>query len=78
MAAGCAGRRRAHAPLMGASRVWRSARQTGFDAPPVASLRADLAEAIDLQRSAWLERSRPGGLRESLARLEGTLAEYGE
>ena len=58
--------------------AWRSARQTGFDAPPVAELRTDLAEAIDLQRSAWLERSRPGGLRESLGRLEGTLAEYGE
>lgn len=56
--------------------AWRSARQGEFAAPPVSDLRADLAEAIDLQRASWLERSRPGGLRESLGRLEGSLAEY--
>lgn len=56
--------------------AWRSARQGGFEAPAVDVLRADLAEAIELQRAAWLERSREGGLRDSLARLEGTLAEY--
>lgn len=56
--------------------AWRSARQSGFSAPSVSELRADLREAIELQRAAWLERSRPGGLRESLGRLQGTLAEY--
>lgn len=56
--------------------AWRSARQGEFAAPPVDVLRDDLAEAIELQRASWLERSRPGGLRDSLARLEGSLAEY--
>ncbi len=56
--------------------AWRSARQGGFDAPTVDVLRADLAAAIEEQRACWLERSRPGGLADSLARLEGTLAEY--
>lgn len=57
--------------------AWRSARQGGFATPGDAELRSDLAEAIELQHSSWLERSRPGGLRESLARLQGSLAEYG-
>lgn len=56
--------------------AWRSAQQSGFSAPPNEDLRSDLADAIELQRVSWLERSRPGGLRESLGRLEGTLAEY--
>jgi hypothetical protein len=39
-------------------------------------LRDDLSEAIEEQFGCWLERSRPGGLKDSLARLERTLAEY--
>ncbi len=58
--------------------AWRSALQGGFPAPSPARLREDLAAAIVEQRACWLERSRPGGLADSLARLEGTLAEYGE
>ncbi len=58
--------------------AWRSARQSDFAAPPVDVLRSDLAEAIAEQRASWLERSRPGGLADSLARLEGSLAEYGD
>lgn len=57
--------------------AWRSARAGEFSAPPVDVLRRDLAEAIEEQKRCWLERSRPGGLADSIARLEGTLAEYG-
>lgn len=56
--------------------TWRIARAAGFPAPPDAELAADLREAMELQREAWLERSRPGGLGDSLARLEATLATY--
>ncbi|MGH9274038.1 MAG: glycoside hydrolase family 20 zincin-like fold domain-containing protein [Acidimicrobiales bacterium] len=35
---------------------------------------ADLEAVIDDQRTAWLARSRPGGLRDSLAHLETTIA----
>jgi hexosaminidase len=45
-------------------------------APAPAVLRADLAEAIELQSAAWRARSRPGGLDDSLARLRKTLATY--
>lgn len=40
------------------------------------ALRADLVEAIDGQRSAWLGRSREGGLADSLGHLRRTLALY--
>jgi hypothetical protein len=53
------------------------ARAGGGPAPAAAAaLRADLAEAIELQSAAWLARSRPGGLDDSLARLRKTLATY--
>jgi hypothetical protein len=45
-------------------------------APTPAALRADLTEAVALQEAAWLARSRPGGLADSLARLHKTLATY--
>jgi hypothetical protein len=54
--------------------AWRIARTAGFERPSDAELRRDLTESIALQRDAWLARSRPGGLRDSLARLEATLA----
>jgi hypothetical protein len=56
--------------------AWRMARAAGLPAPPVPALRADLAEAIAEQTAAWRARSRAGGLRDSLARLEATLARY--
>jgi hypothetical protein len=49
----------------------------GGPAPGTDRLRADLADAIAGQREVWLRRSRPGGLADSVARLESTLAGYG-
>ncbi len=40
-------------------------------------LRADLAPLVEEQAAGWRERSREGGLRDSLARLGNALAEYG-
>ncbi len=56
--------------------AWRIARAAGFECPNDAELRHDLAEAIEGQRACWLERSRPGGLADSLALLERTLEQY--
>lgn len=56
--------------------AWRIARELGDGAPSDPELARDLREAIESQRSAWLLRSRPGGLDDSVARLEKTLAEY--
>ena len=36
----------------------------------------EIAEAIEEQRACWLLSSRPGGLADSIARLEATLAAY--
>lgn len=57
--------------------AWRLLREAGRDAPDDAALRRDLAEAIDEQRACWRLRSREGGLADSVARLERTLASYG-
>jgi len=57
--------------------AFRIARAAGFPGPSDAELRRDLAEAIEEQRACWLLRSRPGGLADSAARLEATLASYG-
>lgn len=56
--------------------AWRLVRRAGGPAPDDAALRRDLAEAIVEQRACWLARSRPGGLADSVARLEATLATY--
>ncbi len=56
--------------------VWRMLRRTDDGGPDNATLRTDLEEAIALQKDAWLERSRPGGLQDSIGRLQTTLAEY--
>jgi hypothetical protein len=56
--------------------AFRIARGAGFPCPADAELRRDLAEAIAEQRACWLLRSRPGGLSDSVARLEATLATY--
>jgi len=55
--------------------AWRIARDAGVPAPSGAALRDDLVDAIAQQRAAWLARSRPGGLPDSLARLESALTE---
>jgi len=58
--------------------AFRIARAAGFACPSDAELRRDLGEAIAEQRTCWLLRSRPGGLADSVARLEATLAGYGD
>ncbi len=58
--------------------AWRIARSAGFECPSDRELGQDLAEAIEEQRGCWLERSRPGGLNDSLAGLEATLARYAD
>ena len=56
--------------------AWRIARASGFPCPDDDALRRDLEKAIAEQRACWLLRSRPGGLDDSVARLERTLATY--
>ena len=54
--------------------AWRLARRAGARTPEDAALRAELVAAIEEQRACWLARARPGGLDDSVARLEKTLA----
>jgi hypothetical protein len=56
--------------------AYRIARDAKLPCPSDAELSRDLREAIAEQRACWLLRSRPGGLEDSLARLEKTLASY--
>ena len=56
--------------------AWRMALAAGLPAPSAPDLRRDLSEAIAEQRAVWLARSRPGGLVDSLSRLEATLGSY--
>jgi hexosaminidase len=56
--------------------AWRIAREVGASAPSDSELAVDLREAIESQRRCWGLRSRPGGLDDSIARLQKTLAEY--
>ena len=55
--------------------AWRLARRAGATTPDDTALRAQLADAIEEQRACWLARARPGGLADSIARLEQALAE---
>lgn len=55
----------------------RLARDEGFAQHDDADLRRDLTDAIAEQRACWALRSRPGGLDDSVARLERTLTTYG-
>lgn len=57
--------------------VWRLAKFCSFEVPSDHVLAEDLLESMDLHRRAWLGRSRPCGLDQSLARLERTLQTYG-
>ena len=56
--------------------AWRLLRAAGAAAPDEAALRRDLSEAIEEQHACWLARARPGGLQDSLGRLEATLGSY--
>ncbi|HEX2577665.1 MAG TPA: hypothetical protein VHK88_15035, partial [Aquihabitans sp.] len=51
-------------------------RRLGPAGPTAAAMRDELTELIEGQRSAWLARARPGGLDDSLAHLQLTLATY--
>lgn len=52
-------------------------RMLGDERPEDAWMRADLADARQQQRAAWLASSRPGGLADSIARLDVAMADYG-
>jgi hypothetical protein len=56
--------------------AFRIARSAGLPCPDDAALRRDLGDAIAEQRAVWALRARPGGLADSVARLEATLAGY--
>jgi len=56
--------------------AWRLLRASGMPAPGDHELRSDLAQAIEEQRVCWLERARPGGLADSVGRLEKILESY--
>lgn len=56
--------------------AWRLAKFCSFEVPSDQALADDLTESMDLHRQAWLGRSRPCGLAQSLARLERTLRSY--
>ena len=56
--------------------AWRMLLTAGGPAPSTADLRADLAGSVDAYRESWLARARPGGLKDSVAHLEATLASY--
>ena len=58
--------------------AYRLVREAGEVRPTDAELRRDLAAAIEEQRHCWALRSRPGGLDDSVARLEKALASYGD
>ena len=56
--------------------AFRIARAAGLPRPLDDELRRDLGDAIAEQRACWALRARPGGLADSIARLEATLASY--
>lgn len=49
--------------------AWRLAARAGVPGPSPDRLRDDLAEAVERQRAAWANSSRPGGLADSLGHL---------
>lgn len=49
---------------------------TGGSVPSAPAHRAELADLVDRYRSGWLQRSRPGGLEDSVGHLERTLRSY--
>ncbi len=80
---GCGDGESVKAELVAASRLarhglWRLGRHKGLPMPEDAALARDLAEAAELQRAAWLARSRRGGLADSMARVEHAFSEYAQ
>ncbi len=63
----------AHAARLARHGAWRLARAYLDQGPSDAELERDLRALVDAQRALWLARSRPGGLADSLARLERPL-----
>ena len=53
--------------------AWILAQEAGLEAPAPEPLAVDLLEAIEWQKTAWLRRSRPGGLDDSLRRLRAAV-----
>jgi len=53
--------------------AWILAQEAGLETPTSEELAEDLLEAIEWQSNAWLHRSRPGGLDDSLRRLHGAV-----
>ena len=49
--------------------AWRIASQAGVPSPGAEELERDLEQCIAGQRACWLERSRPGGLEDSIGRI---------
>lgn len=49
-------------------------RLLGDDGPGAAALQEDMADLVEGQLTTWLDRARPGGLRDSLARLDPLFA----
>ncbi|MEE2664321.1 MAG: glycoside hydrolase family 20 zincin-like fold domain-containing protein [Myxococcota bacterium] len=72
------GRELAQAIRLARHGAYRLLRETGAKRPSDPELRRDLAAAIEEQAICWRLRSREGGLADSLARLQSTLASYGE
>lgn len=56
--------------------AWRLARRHDLPCPDDADLHADLSQAIREQAEVWQTSSRPGGLEQSLARLDSALRDY--
>ncbi len=56
--------------------AYRLLAREGAPAPSDDELRSELVELIDEYREVWLARSRPGGLADSVAHLDATLATY--
>ncbi|HEY8546501.1 MAG TPA: family 20 glycosylhydrolase [Acidimicrobiales bacterium] len=62
----------------GAYRLLRAAGVDGGPVPDRDGLRSDLLEGIEAYQRDWRARSREGGLRDSVAHLQATLATYDE
>lgn len=58
--------------------AWQIAAEASLDVPSAQERLADLEAAVALQRKAWLARSRPGGLDDSLAQMDAAFARYRE
>jgi hexosaminidase len=64
------------ATLLARHAAWRMGERAGVTVPSVAERIDDLTGLVERQRGAWLARSRPGGLEDSLGRLRSPLRKY--